>query len=171
MCECTHEDKTLDLGDGFRIRDGRSERIASDKKSAEIRRNAQAKTPINTQKYPSKNTRSYRKGGVGCLNCDLCDSLIFRIGERRVEGWKIGGRGWKRVLQVGKRGYLAPRWGVGNRSSFLPFNFFIVKQQKLGRFHVSKELFCANCCLTILIYNFNCFKGAINPHDACVPGF
>ncbi|RKU39225.1 hypothetical protein C6496_02495 [Candidatus Poribacteria bacterium] len=43
-------------------------KIASMKKSAEIRRNTQAKTPSNTQKRPSKNTpskntRFYKKKG------------------------------------------------------------------------------------------------------------
>ena len=56
-------------------------RIASDKKSAEIRRNTPAKTPSNTQKYPSKNTpskntRSYRRNCTwdGCLGVSVSDA-------------------------------------------------------------------------------------------------
>ena len=33
---------------------------------------------------------SVEGGTVGCLNCDFCDSMIYRIEERWVEGWRDG---------------------------------------------------------------------------------
>ena len=52
------------------------------------------------------------------------------------------------------------------RFSLFPFFiFFIAKQQKLEPFTPLKNCFGA-CCLTILIYTFKMFKGAMQPrHD------
>ena len=54
---------------------------------------------------------------------------------------------------------------------FNSLNFFIVEQQKSKDFLSPRGPFDCNCCLNILIYMFNMFKGAARPRHTYVCGF
>ena len=74
MCECTHEDKTLDLGVGFRIGVGRLE---------EGKVGGMEGWSVGCLKW---DLRDWKMGGleggtVGCLKQDLQDFRIGRIGD------------------------------------------------------------------------------------------
>jgi len=64
------------------------------------------------------------------LNCDFCDSMMDRIGEQGVEGWKGGGRN-RPLMKV---------------LSVFTSHFFIVKQQKSGGSHFPRR-FPLGCML------------------------